>query len=84
MVYEKLTDNALTQMLIPKRFVPPIPPELQGKNVTYIFDSSDSFLLTYDELVEIISKARSSNSRMIPVLGTVNNWEVIMHPHNEE
>ncbi|WP_336938954.1 hypothetical protein [Acinetobacter modestus] len=68
----KLTDQQLAQMLIPKRFVPPTPPEYQDKNMVYVFDSEDKFELTYDELVEIISKARQAGPRMIPVLGTVN------------
>lgn len=68
----KLTDQQLTQMLIPERFVPPTPPEYEGKNMVYVFDSDDKFELTYDELVEIISKARQAGPRMIPVLGTVN------------
>ncbi|ENX03641.1 hypothetical protein F900_00735 [Acinetobacter modestus] len=68
----KLTDQQLTQMLIPKRFIPPTPPEYQDKNMAYVFDSEDSFNLTYDELVEIISKARQAGPRMASVLGTVN------------
>lgn len=40
--------------------------------MVYIFDSEDKFELTYDELVEIIGKARQAGLRMIPVLGTVN------------
>jgi len=68
----KLTDQQLTQMLIPKRFVPPTPPEYEGKNMVYVFDSEDKFELTYDELVEIISKARQAGPKMIPVIGTVN------------
>lgn len=68
----KLTDEQLTQMLIPERFIPPTPPEYEGKNMVYIFDSEDSFNLTYDELVEIIRKARQAGPRMIPVLGTVS------------
>ena len=68
----KLTDQQLTQILIPERFVPPTPPEYDGKNMVYVFDSDDKFELTYDELVEIISKARQAGPRMIPVLGTVN------------
>ncbi|RTE46572.1 hypothetical protein EJJ36_05195 [Acinetobacter junii] len=68
----KLTDEQLTQMLIPERFVPPTPPEYEGKNMVYVFDSEDSFNLTYDELVEIIRKARQAGPRMIPVIGTVN------------
>lgn len=68
----KLTDEQLTQMLIPERFVPPTPPEYEGKNMAYVFDSEDSFNLTYDELVEIIRKARQAGPRMIPVIGTVN------------
>jgi hypothetical protein len=68
----KLTDEQLTQMLIPERFVPPTPPEYEGKNMVYVFDSEDSFNLTYDELVEIIRKARQAGPRMIPRLGTVN------------
>ncbi|WHP05809.1 hypothetical protein QLH32_17680 [Acinetobacter corruptisaponis] len=68
----KLSNEQLTQLLIPKRFVPPIPPELEGKNLEYVFDSSDKFELTYDELLEIISKARSAGPRLIPVIGTVS------------
>ncbi|MDM1765706.1 MULTISPECIES: hypothetical protein [unclassified Acinetobacter] len=67
----RLTDKQLTQQLIPKRFAPPTPPEYEGKNMVYIFDSADSFNLTYDELVEIVSKARNMGPRMIPVLGTI-------------
>lgn len=67
----KLTDEKLTQQLIPARFIPETPDELKGKNVVYIFDSEDSFNLTYDELVEIVGKARMAGPRMIPVLGTV-------------
>lgn len=69
---QTLTDQQLTQQLIPKRFVPEKPAELEGKNVEYIFDSEDSFNLTYDELVEIVSKARLAGPRVVPVLGTVN------------
>ena len=29
----KLTDEQITQLLIPKRFVPPTPPEHEGKNM---------------------------------------------------
>ncbi|WP_212388872.1 hypothetical protein [Acinetobacter junii] len=68
----KLTDEQLTQMLIPERFVPPTPPEYEGKNMVYVFDSEDSFNLTYDELVEIIRKARQAGLRMVPVIGTVS------------
>lgn len=68
----KLTDEQLTQMLIPERFVPPTPPEHEGKNMVYVFDSEDSFNLTYDELVEIIRKARQAGPRMVPVIGTID------------
>ena len=68
---QKLSDEKLTQELIPVRFIPEIPPEYEGKNVKYVFDSSNSFELTYDELVEIVSKARNTGPRMIPVLGTI-------------
>ncbi|MFN4367329.1 MAG: hypothetical protein ACK4GA_06925 [Acinetobacter sp.] len=67
-----LTDKQLTQKLIPARFIPEKPEELKDKNVVYVFDSSDSFNLTYDELVEIVSKARKFGPRMIPVLGTID------------
>ncbi|OTG78802.1 hypothetical protein B9T23_01660 [Acinetobacter terrae] len=67
-----LTDQELTQQLIPVRFIPETPDELKAKNVVYIFDSSDSFNLTYDELVEIVKKARMAGPRMIPVLGTIS------------
>ena len=40
--------------------------------MVYVFDSEDKFELTYNELVEIISKARQAGPRMVPVLGTVN------------
>lgn len=69
----KLTDEQLAQLLIPKRFVPPKPVELVGKNMEYVFDSDDKFELTYDELVEIISKARLAGPKLIPVLGTVGD-----------
>ncbi|MBJ8443864.1 hypothetical protein [Acinetobacter bereziniae] len=72
-VIQTLTDERLTQNLIPSRFIPEKPPELEVKNVEYIFDSSDSFNLTYDELVEIVGKARLAGPRMIPVLGTVGD-----------
>ncbi|MDV7706555.1 hypothetical protein [Acinetobacter pittii] len=68
MHFSKLTDEQLIQTLIPKRFVPPTPPEYEGKNMVYIFDSEDKFELTYDELVEIISKARLAGPKLIPVL----------------
>lgn len=68
----KLTDEQLVQILIPKRFVPPTPSELEGKDMVYVFDSEDKFELTYDELVEIISKARMAGPKLIPVPGTVN------------
>ncbi len=67
-----LTDEKLTQQLIPTRFIPETPDELKDKNVVYIFDSEDSFNLTYDELVGIVSKARMAGPRMIPVLGTID------------
>lgn len=68
----KLTNEQLAQMLIPKRFVPEKPPELEGKNVEYVFDQSDRFDLSYDELVEIISKARLAGPQLIPIVGTVD------------
>lgn len=70
---KSLTDEQLTQKLIPARFIPEKPEELKDKNVVYVFDSSDSFNLTYDELVEIVSKARKYGPRMIPVLGTIGD-----------
>lgn len=48
-----------------KRFVSEKSPELEGKNIVYIFDSDDKFELTYDELVEIIGKARLAGSQLI-------------------
>ena len=60
----KLTDEQITQLLIPKRFVPPTPPEYEGKNMVYVFDSEDKFELTYDELVKIISKARMAGPKL--------------------
>ncbi len=39
----KLTDEQITQLLIPKRFVPPTPQEHEGKNMVYVFDSEDKF-----------------------------------------
>lgn len=56
----KLTNEQLTQMLIPKRFVPITLPEYEGKNMVYVFDSEDKFELTYDELVEIINNGKLS------------------------
>lgn len=71
MNFTRLKDEQLTQTHITKRFVPPIPPEHEGKNMVYVFDSEDSFNLTYDELVEIIGKAQMTGPKMIPILGTV-------------
>ena len=68
----KFTDEQITQLLIPKRFVPPTPHEYQRKNLLYVFDSDDKFELTYYELVDIISKARMAGPKLIPVLGAVN------------
>ncbi|MFA2885452.1 hypothetical protein [Acinetobacter pittii] len=73
MNFTRLTDEQLTQTLIPERFVPPTPPEYDGKNIVYVFDSEDSFNLTYDELVEIIRKARMTGPQMIPILGTIGD-----------
>ncbi|MFL4434875.1 hypothetical protein [Acinetobacter baumannii] len=56
---------------LPWQFVPHKQPELDGKDMVYVFDSEDSFNLTYDELVEIIGKARMTGPQMIPILGTV-------------
>ncbi|NAR50255.1 hypothetical protein GPS59_13175 [Acinetobacter haemolyticus] len=67
----KLTNEQLAQILIPKRFVPVMPAELEGKNVEYVFDSEDKFELTYDEILEIIGKARLAGPQLIPVIGTV-------------
>ncbi|ENX06491.1 hypothetical protein [Acinetobacter courvalinii] len=67
----KLTNEQLAQILIPKRFVPEKPSELEGKNVEYVFDSEDKFELTYDELLEIIGKARLAGPQLIPVIGKV-------------
>ncbi|RZG94350.1 hypothetical protein [Acinetobacter pittii] len=72
MNFTRLTDEQLTQTLIPKRFVPPTPPEFEGKKMVYVFDSEDSFDLTYDELVEIISKARMKGPQLIPVIGEMD------------
>ena len=81
---QKLTDQKLTQELIPARLIPEIPPKYEGKNVKYIFDSSDSFNLTYDELVEIVSKARNAGPRMIPVLGTIGETTMDDIPLHEK
>ncbi|OEC92716.1 hypothetical protein [Acinetobacter sp. YK3] len=67
----KLTNEQLAQILIPKRFVPEKPAELKGKNVEYVFDSEDKFELTYDELVEIIGKARLAGPQLIPVTSKI-------------
>lgn len=67
-----LTNEQLAQILIPKRFMPEMPPELEGKNMVYVFDSEDKFELTYDELVEIIAKARLAGPQLIPVIGSVD------------
>ncbi|ENV08997.1 MULTISPECIES: hypothetical protein [Acinetobacter] len=66
-----LTNEQLAQILIPKRFVPERSAELEGNNVEYVFDSEDKFELTYDELLEIIGKARLAGPQLIPVIGTV-------------
>ena len=68
----KLTNEQLAQILIPKRFVPEKPPELEGRNMVYVFDSDDKFELTYDELVEIIAKARLAGPQLIPIIGSVD------------
>ena len=73
MNFTRLTDEQLTQTLIPKRFVPPTPAEYEGKNMVYVFDSEDSFELTYDELVDIISNARMTGPQMIPIIGNVGD-----------
>lgn len=67
----KLTNEQLAQILIPKRFVHEKHIELKGKNVEYVFDSEDKFELTYDELLEIIGKARLAGPQLIPILGTM-------------
>ena len=67
----KLTNKQLAQMLIPKRFVPEKPPEIKDKNMVYVFGTDDKFELTYDELVEIIGKARLAGPQLTPVVGTV-------------
>lgn len=41
--------------------------------MVFVFDSEDSSKLTYDELVEIISKSRMTGPQMIPILGTVSD-----------
>lgn len=51
MNFTRLTDDQLAQTLIPKRFVPPTPSKYEGKNMVYVFDSVDSFNLTYDVFV---------------------------------
>ncbi len=66
-----LTNEQLAQILIPKRFVPERPTEFEATNVKYVFDSEDKFELTYDELIEIIGKARLAGPQLIPVIGTV-------------
>ncbi|WP_079377545.1 hypothetical protein [Acinetobacter baumannii] len=63
--FTQLTDEQLTQTLIPKRFVPSTPPEYEGKNMVYVFDSEDSFNLTYDKLSRIISKTRMIGPQII-------------------
>jgi len=67
----KLTNEQLAQILIPKRFVPENKPEFEGKNMDYVFDSVDKFELTYDELLEIIGKARLAGPQLISVIGEV-------------
>lgn len=68
----KLTNEQLAQILIPKRFMPDMPPELKGKNIEYIFDSEDKFELTYDELIEIVAKARLAGPQLIPFIAAVD------------
>lgn len=69
----KLSNEQLAHILIPKRFVPEKSPELEGMNVEYVFDSKDKFELTYDELLEIIGKARLAGPQLIPILGSVGD-----------
>lgn len=52
----KLTDEQLTKMILPER---------------YKMEEHDKLELTFEELVEIISKARQAGPRMIPAMGTV-------------
>lgn len=52
--------------VLPKKLL-----ELIEKNMVYVFDSEDKFELTYDELIEIIGKARLAGPQLIPVIGTV-------------
>ncbi|MGZ7881817.1 hypothetical protein [Acinetobacter soli] len=68
----KLTDEQLAQILIPNRFFSPTPPKLIGKSMDYVFDSDDKFELTYDELVEIISKARLAGPKLVSNLNIKN------------
>lgn len=49
-----------------------MPAELEGTNVEYVFDSEDKFELSYDELLEIIGKARLAGPQLIPIIGTVD------------
>ncbi|MBJ8417468.1 hypothetical protein [Acinetobacter courvalinii] len=49
------------------------PAELKGKNVEYVLDSEDKFELSYNELLEIIGKARLAGPQLIPVVGAVSD-----------
>lgn len=61
-----LTNEQLIKILLPKRFTPTNSPKLDGNIDEYIFDSEDKFELTYDELLEIIGKARLAGPKLIP------------------
>ncbi|KRI61167.1 hypothetical protein APC62_09690 [Acinetobacter pittii] len=69
-LYHSKQEN-FSQTLISKDFL--LSPKYEGKNMVFVFDREDSFNLTYDELLEIISKARMTGPQMIPILGTIGD-----------
>lgn len=60
-----LTNEQLVQILLPNRYTSPNSSKLDSKKSEYVFDSEDKFELTYDELLEIIGKARLAGPQLI-------------------
>ena len=66
-----ILDQQLTLKFSSKRYLPPTPPEYEDKKHA-VFNSNDNFELTYDELLEIISKARLAGPQLIPIIEMIN------------
>lgn len=61
----KLTNEQLTQMLLPERFASSSA-QLEVENTDCVFKHSDTFEITYKELIEIIGKARLAGAQLLP------------------